>query len=60
MIERLNWRPIEPPSGLILHDRSLYERDGKHWVRLPARLRIDSVTHLHSEDAGGISIFAGR
>jgi hypothetical protein len=66
MIEALNWRAVEPPkntlrgfcdlklspSGLVLHDCSLHSRpEGKRWIGLPVRPRIDSVTRLQSKDA---------
>lgn len=38
---------LQLPSGLILHDVTLHERDGKRWVGLPARSYIgaDGVAH---------------
>jgi hypothetical protein len=29
------------PSGLVLHDCTLHERDGKRWISLPSRPQLD-------------------
>jgi hypothetical protein len=55
MITAENWRAIDPPantlrgfcdlklwpSGLLLHNCSLHEQNGKRWVGLPGKPRLD-------------------
>jgi len=63
------WRPhlsgslrgfftLELPSGLIINDLTLHEKDGKRWVGLPGkpqiedgRHRVDPATGLHAGSA---------
>jgi hypothetical protein len=34
------------PSGLVLRDCALHDRDGKRWVSLPSKPQIDSAGQL--------------
>jgi hypothetical protein len=62
MITASDWRPLARntlrgfctltllPSGLVLRDCALHERDGRRWVGLPSRPQIDSQGQ-HRKDA---------
>jgi hypothetical protein len=40
---------LELPSGLMLKDCSLHEKDGKRWIGLPGKAQIDSESR-HATD----------
>jgi hypothetical protein len=40
------------PSGIVLHDCQLHERDGKRWVALPSKPRIDGEGRHLKDQAG--------
>jgi hypothetical protein len=61
----MDYRPVDPPrntlvaflnlrlspSGLVLHDCTEHKTaEGKRWIGLPGRPRIDSTAHLHRKD----------
>jgi hypothetical protein len=41
------------PSGLVLRDCTLHERDGKRWVSLPSKPQIDSEGRQRKDPATG-------
>ena len=45
------------PSGIVLRDCSLHERDGKRWIRLPGRPQLDSEGRHRKDPATGKALW---
>jgi hypothetical protein len=53
MITASNWRPVQrntlqgfctltiEPAGIVLHECSLHQKEGKRWIGLPGKPQID-------------------
>jgi hypothetical protein len=46
------------PSGLVLRDCALHDRDGKRWVSLPSKPQIDSAGQLRKDPNSGKPLYA--
>ena len=45
------------PSGLVLRDCALHERDGKRWISLPSRPQLDSEGRHRKDPATGKALW---
>ena len=45
------------PSGLVLRDCTLHERDGKRWVCLPSKPQIDSEGRQRKDPNSGRALW---
>jgi hypothetical protein len=65
-----DWRPVErntlrgfctltlDPSGVVLHECSVHERDGKRWVGLPGKPQLDAEGRHRIDPATGKKAWA--
>lgn len=70
MITASDWRAIErntlrgflvlrlAPSGLVLRDCSLHEKDGKRWIGLPSKPQLDDEGRQRTAPATGKRLYA--
>jgi hypothetical protein len=67
MITASDWRPLQRnpllgfltltlvPSGIVLHDCGLHQKDGRRWIALPSKPQIDSKgRHSKGETGKGL------
>jgi hypothetical protein len=45
------------PSGIVLRDCALHERDGKRWVSLPSRPQLDAEGRHRKDPATGKALW---
>jgi len=45
------------PSGIVLRDCALHERDGKRWISLPSRPQLDSEGRHRKDPATGKALW---
>jgi hypothetical protein len=48
---------LELPSGLVLRECSLHERDGKKWIGLPGKPQIDRDGKVRKDASGGKALY---
>jgi hypothetical protein len=69
MITATDWRTVTKsslrgfavlelsPSGLVLRDCALHERDGKRWISLPSRPQLDAAGQHRKGPATGKALW---
>jgi hypothetical protein len=62
------WRPVASgtsqgfftlllPSGLVINDLTLHERDGKRWIRLRGKPQIDQDGNIRKDPSTGKRLY---
>jgi hypothetical protein len=46
------------PSGIVLRDCALHERDGKRWISLPSRPQLDAAGQHRKDPATGKALWS--
>jgi hypothetical protein len=46
------------PSGIVLHECSLHQKDGKRWIAFPSKPQIDSEGRLRKDPSTGKPLYS--